>query len=352
MKLIASNLLRISVLVLVMSVMFSCKIHRKPDNYFEIGNDLYEIKSGCIINNGETEGGFDIDLRLYDENNKNFLNFGLVSKQAESITSTTYSIKEGSAWILGYSNGNYKERGQIVSGSIVINRGRSGYTIDIKCTDQYSTSVKGYFEGQLAKLDENNLVHKLPDYVLPEEIYDNVTQYLPIHFGVNPPDMKGEYVSSPHVLIYESNGEKPDSLQLYSDRYMGFLYVNNQMNFYGKQYDSLENAYNEEVQYGLKITGDNDYFTCYYVVDGYPGGYYAQQSFIFSGKKTDKGLEDFHTGVVLLETSGHPGLPPKHTFRVLKDYDGLAQTDNWLSGKNAAPAKNIKKEDSFDIWMK
>lgn len=352
MKSTASNLLRISVLILVLACISSCKRSKEADNYFKIGDKTYEVKSGCIINNGEVSGGFDIDLRIYDETGKNFLNFALVSKQAESIASSTYNVKDGSAWVLGYNKGNYTDRGPITSGKIVINRSASGYSIEINCTDKYSTTIKGYFKGNLSKQDENNLVHKLPDYVLPEEIYSDVTQHLPIHFGVNPPEMTGEYVSSPHVLIYESNKENPDSIQLYSDRYLGFLYSNKQMNFYGKQYDSVNKEYIEEVQYGLKITGDNDYFTCYYVVDGYPDGYYAQQSFIFSGKKTDNGLEDFHTGVVLLETSGHPYLPEKHTYRVLKDYDGLAEENNWLSGKSRTTSINVKNEDLFDIWMK
>lgn len=352
MRVSLSNLLKINVLIIVITLISSCNRNKKPDNYFEIGDNLYEIKSGCIINNGETEGGFSIDLQLYDESKKNFLNFRLVSKQAEQITSSTYGIKEGSAWVFGYSNGNYTDKGKITSGKLKIDRSSKGYTIDINCTDQYSVPIKGYYSGNLSKLDEDNLVHKLPNYVLPEEIYEEVTNYLPIHFGLNPPDMKGEYVSSPHVLIYESYGEKPDSLQFYSDRYLGFLYTNHQMNFYGKQYDSVENDYIEEIQYGVKITGDNNYFTCYYVVDGYPGGYYAQQSFIFSGKKTDNGIEEFHTGVILLETSGHPGLPEKHSFRVLKDYDGIAENNSWLSGKSRTAIRQAKDEDLFEIWMK
>ena len=195
------------------------------------------------------------------------------------------------------------------------------------------------------------MVKKLPEYVLPNEIYEEVIQLIPVYSGTTPPDMKGEYVSSPHALIYESYGEKPDSLQFYSDRYMGFIYTNKQMNFYGKQYDSIEHKYMEEIQYNVKITGSNDQFTCYYVVDGYVQGYYAQQAFIFSGKKTDAGLEDFHTAVVLLETSGNPNMYEKNSYRVLKDYDGLAEKNNWLSGRSVATT-STRGNNAFDIWMK
>jgi hypothetical protein len=124
------------------------------------------------------------------------------------------------------------------------------------------------------------------------------------------------------------------------------------MNFYGKQYDSLENRYIEEIQYGLKITGSEDNFTCYYVVDGYVEGFYAQQSFIFSGKKTNAGLDDFHVAVILLETSGHPNMFPVNSYRVLKDYDGLAENNYWLSGKSGNNIAASKKNNAFDIWMK
>ncbi len=350
MKSLASNLVKISALILVTIFLASCwGRNNKPKNYFTIGDNTYEIKSGVIINNGETENGFDLDLRLYDEKGENFLNFDIVSPQAENIPSTTYTNVEG-IWILGYNESGNFDNGYIKTGKLVVNRSSDGYSIDIKCTDQYSNDIEGYYKGELSKKDEDNLVHKLPDYVLPTEIYEDVTNLLPVYSGSNPPDMKGEYVSTPHALIYESYAETPDSLQFYSDRYLGFSYLNKEMMFYGKQYDSLANKYIEEIQYGVKITGDNDYFTCYYVVDGYVQGYYAQQSFIFSGKKTEAGIEDFHTAVVLLENSGNPNMFAKHSFRVLKDYDGLAETNYWLSGRGEV--STAKGTNPFDIWMK
>ena len=350
MKSFASNLIKVSTLILVITFLASCIGRNKPKNYFIVEDTRYEIKSGEIINNGESSNGFSLDLRLYDESKENFLSFVIVSPQAENIPSSTYTDYEGS-WVLGYKDGNYTSIGSINTGKVVINRSSDGYSIEIECVDQYSNKVEGRYKGELTAKDENNLVKKLPEYVLPNEIYDEVIDLIPVYSGATPPDMKGEYVSSPHALIYESYGEKPDSLQFYSDRYMGFIYTNKQMNFYGKQYDSLDRKYIEEIQYNVKITGSNDQFTCYYVVDGYVQGYYAQQAFIFSGKKTDAGLEDFHTAVVLLETSGNPNMYEKHSYRVLKDYDGLAEKNNWLSGRGAATT-STRGNNAFDIWMK
>lgn len=349
----ALNLLRISLLSAVILFTFSCGRKNKPKNYFKIGDSTYEIVSGNIINNGEVDGGFSLDLRLYDESGKNFINFAFISKQAENIASSSYRNPDGS-WVLGYNNnGTYSSTAKINSGVVKVNRSSDGYTVDIKCTDQYSTEVEGYFKGDLKLKDENNLVKAIPNYVLPEEIYNEVTKLFPVYSGVNPPEMTGEYVSSPHILIYESYAEKPDSVQVYSDRYLGFLYTNKQMNFYGKQYDIAADDDIEEVQYGVKITGNNDNFTCYYVVDGYVQGYYAQQSFIFSGKKTDAGLDNFHVAVVLLENSGNPNMFAKNSYRILKDEDGLAEANNWLSGRSGNKhVTHSQNQGLFDIWMK
>ncbi len=347
-----SNLLKISALIMIVIMSAACgRKNKLPKNYYKVDDQVYEIKYGQIINHGEVEGVFDLELRLCCENGNDFINFKILSSQAENLPYTTINNPNGS-WIVGYNNGSYNSIGTIKSGKVVIDRSKDGYIIEIECNDQYNNKVEGYFKGELDKSDENNLVHKIPNYVLPNEIYDEVTELLPLYEGLTPPNMTGEYVSSPHILFYESYAENPDSIQYYSDRYVGFIYDSKQMNFYAKQYDPEEDKYIEEIQYGVKITGGNDNFTCYYVVDGYPGGYYAQQAFIFSGKKTNDGIEDFHTAVVLLETSGHPDMPAKNSYRILKDEDGLAENNNWMSKKNAYQTKRLQDEDLFKMWMK
>ena len=357
MKQFTSKLLRVSTLLAIALLAFSCRKDKEDEptttneitNYFTINNDKYELKSGSVINNGETDyhNGFDLDLSLYCSDTKDFISFKIISEQAENILSNTYTEFEG-AWILDYNSedGSYSNSGTIESGKLIVDRTSSGYILDFECLDQYGNDVKGYYKGNLIFKDEESLVHAVPNYVLPAEIYEEVTSRLPVYSGITPPNMTGEYVSSPHILFYESYAENPDSIQYYADRYIGFMYNNKQMNFYGKQ-DEVE-----EIQYGVKITGEENYFTCYYVVDGYPGGYYAQQSFIFSGKKTDDGIEDFHTAVILLETSGHPDLPANNSYRVLKDEDGLAENNNWLSKKSNKTNQKVSDEDLFKMWIK
>lgn len=344
MKKTASNLFNISTLLLIILSLTSCK-GKLPNNYFMVDGEAYEVNSGAIINNGQINGGFDIDLQLVSSDGSNHITFGIVSQQAEALTSKTYTKFDGT-WVAGSDKAN------INNGSIVIDRKSDGYIIDFKCTDQYSHDIEGHFKGALIIKDNDNTVNTIPDYVIPAEIYSDVEEYFPIYYGSNIPDIDGQYVSSPHVLVYQSDSGNPDSIIFYSDRYVGFMYSNQQMNFYGKQFDPAEGKDIEEIYYNVKVSGDNDCFTCYYVVDGYPNGYYAQQSFLFSGKKTDQGLEDFHSAVILLETSGHPNLPPKNTFRVLKDYDGIAYTNEWLRGNRTLHRNSSNDADLFKMWMK
>ena len=119
MKSLTSNLVKISSLILVIVLLASCwGRNNKPKTYFTIGDNTYEIKSGVIINNGETENGFNLDLRLYDESAENFLSFSLVSPQAENLPSTTYTNVEGE-WILGYNESGNFDNGYIKTGKLV-----------------------------------------------------------------------------------------------------------------------------------------------------------------------------------------------------------------------------------------
>ena len=184
MKSFASNLIKISTLILVITFLASCRDRNKPKNYFIVEDTRYEIKSGEIINNGESSNGFSLDLRLYNESKENFLSFVIVSPQAESIPNSTYTNFEGS-WVLGYKDGSYTSIGSINTGKVVINRSSDGYSIEIECVDQYSNKVEGRYKGELTAKDENNLVKKLPEYVFNFEgayRYELMEEYYPEQF--------------------------------------------------------------------------------------------------------------------------------------------------------------------------
>lgn len=213
---------------------------------------------------------------------------------------------------------------------------------------------------------------ELPEEVLPAELRDVVGEYFRIYSGDNPAPVSGGFLSRPHALIatsldtnytnkYEYYKENyPDSIEYFFDRYLFFERTTIGLtNFFGKQqYDSVfENGqwkplYDLEAKYQLNSVGEGDNFTCYYLTDGAPNGLYALQSTIFSGKWDPSygGIKDFQVAVILLETSGNPNLDPKNSYRVLGDFDGLAQDTNWMD-KKAVMNNDVKVSEHDAFWM-
>lgn len=197
---------------------------------------------------------------------------------------------------------------------------------------------------------------ELPESVLPAELKDVIGQYFTVYSGNNPARVSGQFVSSPHALIATSLDPEyvyPDSVIFYNDRYLCFERTSTGLvNFFGKQWDDDLNKYYQEAYRGLNSVGAGDNFTCYFLTEGYPGGYYALQSTIFSGRWNEsyEGLKDFQVAVILLENSGNPNLDPVNSYRVLGDFDGLARNTHWMD-KKAVMNNDVKVDDYDAFWM-
>lgn len=193
------------------------------------------------------------------------------------------------------------------------------------------------------------IVDSIPASILPREIYGEVSSRINIHSGNTPPDISGQYLSQPHALLYESYNQSydpDDSTVFYSDRYVAFTFSEaTGMDFYGKQWDTDNNKWIEEHVSKMKITGEGDNFCCFYVIEGQPHGFYLKQSTIFSGTLTPEGLKDFKVAVIMVENDGDEELPEKNSFRILGDFDGMAENNNWM-GKKALETSH-GQADSF-----
>ena len=192
----------------------------------------------------------------------------------------------------------------------------------------------------------------LPTSVLPGDMQDSVTAYINIHEGTNPPEVYGQFVSRPHILLYSTYEEDSIGSQ-YNDRYIAFFRNGDFVDFYGKQWDDDMDDYYEEVYRKLYVVGEGENFTCYYLTEGYPDGMYAKQSTVFSGNWDESlgGLGNFQVAVILLETSGNPNLAPERSFRVLGDGDGLAQDTAWMDSKRAPVVDMMSSsEDAFRMF--
>lgn len=197
----------------------------------------------------------------------------------------------------------------------------------------------------------------VPESVLPPTVSEAISDYFVVYSGYNPVQVRGQFVSRPHALMANSldpDYNYPDTVIFYNDRYICFERTNNgAVNFYGKQWDDEYENYYEEVYRNLNSVGEGDNFTCYFLTEGYPNGMYALQSTIFSGKWGESygGIKDFQVAVILLENSGNPNLAPEGSYRVLGDFDGLAQDTNWMAKKASFNHEvKVSDEDAFRMF--
>ena len=189
----------------------------------------------------------------------------------------------------------------------------------------------------------------IPSSIIPEALYNEITSYFNVCSGENPPRIKGEFVSRPHVLIHSTMDEMPGTV--YNDRYFALYEYNGLVDYFGKQWDDALGDYNYE-SYNLYIIGSGDMFTCYFITEGYPSGMYAKQSTIMSGRwdASYGGVRDFQMAVILLETSGNPNLAPVNSYRIIGDGDGLSENNPWLGGKEMFGNKNVSDDDLFRLF--
>ena len=191
----------------------------------------------------------------------------------------------------------------------------------------------------------------VPTSILPQAMADSVLNYFTVNTGENPPAFSGQFVSHPHMLLHSTFED--DTVTVFNDRYIAFFSNGEKVDYYGKQWDDEEGDYYQEGRRNLYIIGTGENFSCYYFSEGYPDGYYAKQSFIFSGKWNESygGLKDFQVAVMLLVTSGNPHLAPAGSFRVLGDGDGLAQDTTWFADKAASfNETKMSDEDMFRMF--
>lgn len=200
----------------------------------------------------------------------------------------------------------------------------------------------------------------LPQSIIPDTLLADVTQWIEIYSGENPPEVEGFFVSHPHALLYSTIAN--DTVEFYNDRYVAFVNMINEggthkVDYYGQQWDDEYEEYYEEVRRKINIVGEGDKFVCYYLTKGYPNGYYAEQSTVFSGKWETDGntayVRDFKVAVILLETSGNPDLAPVNSYRVLGDADGISPDTAWMDKRGWLEEEiTVSEDDAFRMFRK
>ena len=174
---------------------------------------------------------------------------------------------------------------------------------------------------------------EIPTSVLPSELASEISQYISIYQGVNPPEVEGQFIVSPYILFHATSGDTTNIL--YHDRYIAFFRHGDRVDFFGKQWDDYANAYYLEAYRQLNVIGDGNNFTTYYIVEGYPNGMYAKQSVIFSGTwdVANNAINDFKVVTILLATGGNPNLGSVNSYCIFGDEDGVSEYNPWIDSK-------------------
>lgn len=182
--------------------------------------------------------------------------------------------------------------------------------------------------------------------VIPDDLRDQLDDYIPIYDGSNPPNIEGEFLMSPNVLVFDStNGFNVGDG--FADLYLKFYnqdMINNTLDYQEKQ------AYSESSGTGCFISGEGDNFSVFFNVIGvthreeYDITY--KTALVISGTKTDEGIKDLYYAFVFVEKSDDPKpyLIDAGDFRSFKDSDGMSEYNWWTSGSSGAkrhvPAKD------------
>ena len=179
--------------------------------------------------------------------------------------------------------------------------------------------------------------------VIPEEIRDEIEEYIPIYDGMNPPNIEDAYFLSPQILIgsslsYDYIGrEFSYEYQKYSNQDM----ANNTIDMVRVQGDGSEWAKGS----GAFISGTGNNFTIYFNMEGESAGIWTKEAYIVSGTKTASGIKDLTCGFILTEKGDDPDniLVDVGTFRFFTDQDGMSEATSWPYGTQYGTQKRVKE---------
>lgn len=172
---------------------------------------------------------------------------------------------------------------------------------------------------------------RVPNTVIPQEVRDQLGQYMPIYEGITPPDITGKYCAQPTQLVYASdNGFSVG--HVFAPTYFSFdnQTASGMATYSEKQASSI--ASSTEVY----VVGSGNNFTAYFIT--YTTHYdengnveaTCTLSNILSGTITNNGIANYKSTIVMLEKDDPKDvLMDVNVFRVFEDGDGLASKYNW-----------------------
>lgn len=182
-------------------------------------------------------------------------------------------------------------------------------------------------------------------YVIPEDVLDNIDDYITINHGVNPPNIEGCYLVSPFETVYcsdypDNGGYEPgfviaDYYTLFSDQDMEARTIH---------FNQLSSTANHSSEgNGAFIQGEGNDFTVYLSTEGTSSEIYVKEAIVISGTKTSDGIANLQYAFVLLEKGDDPDntLMSTGDFRVFRDQDLLSGNTQWPAQAQASRVQGL-----------
>ncbi|HOS15644.1 MAG TPA: hypothetical protein PKX15_01265 [Bacteroidales bacterium] len=182
------------------------------------------------------------------------------------------------------------------------------------------------------KKDEFKKINQL----IPKKIIESVSEHMPIYEGNTPPNIQGNYLISPCILLFcSTNPDLEYTFEDYTFKFYNQKEKNNYniVSFVGNhklmRIDSCDNIF---------LVGSDNNFTAYYTIkEHHYSGINYKAAVIISGTKIKNGLSNTFIAIIILNKS--QGLNDElvlaeKSFRIIKDKDNLTElTDTIVTSK-------------------
>lgn len=165
--------------------------------------------------------------------------------------------------------------------------------------------------------------------ILPADVRKKMEQYMPINNGIHPPKVDGTFKVNPFECVFCEDGTFSKGYNYGTDivRFSNQNMTNNTLD-YDHYFTNKDESGSGP---GCFISGDGNYFTAYFIVEGSTHGVYTKSAHIISGTVTESGIKDFYRGLVMLDKGNDPNgyVMKVGYFRVWKDGDALSEPTTW-----------------------
>lgn len=175
------------------------------------------------------------------------------------------------------------------------------------------------------------------DDVVPDEIREELGEWIPIYTGVNPPVVEGTYYVEPFVAVHcqdEGNGGYEPGEEVVP---MTIRFSNQNSTVNTIDYEGVSAGGSTGEGKGAFISGSGTNFTAFFNVVGSSSGIYTKTALVISGSKTSSGIANLYYAFVMVDKGDDPdGLLMKEgVFRVFKDKDGMSVNTTWAGARSA-----------------